>query len=47
MSSHVANARAFAVSAFFRSGGRSWTTPLEIVFLLKASLANLSPRQVA
>jgi hypothetical protein len=46
MSSHVANALALAVSAFFRSAGRSWTTPPEIVFLLKASLANLSPSQL-
>jgi hypothetical protein len=39
MSSHVANALALEVSAFFRSAGRSWTTPPEIAFLLKASLA--------
>jgi hypothetical protein len=41
MSSHVANALALEVSAFFRSVGRSWTTPPEIAFLLKASLASL------
>ncbi len=45
MSSQVANALALEVSAFFRSDGRSWTTPPEIAFLLKASLASLSPRQ--
>jgi hypothetical protein len=45
MSSHVANALALEVSAFFRSAGRSWTTPPEIALLLKASLANLSPQQ--
>jgi hypothetical protein len=37
---------ALAVSAFFRSAGRSWTTPPEIAFLLKASLANLTPSQL-
>jgi hypothetical protein len=40
MSSHVAKALGLEVSAFFRSAGRSWTTPPEIAFLLKASLAN-------
>jgi hypothetical protein len=45
MSSHVANALALEVSAFFRSAGRSWTTPPEIALLLKASLASPSPRQ--
>jgi hypothetical protein len=45
MSSHVANALALEASAFFRSAGRSWTTPPEIAFLLKASLATVSPRQ--
>jgi hypothetical protein len=40
MSSHVANALALEMSAFFRSAGRSWTAPPEIAFLLKASLAN-------
>src|SRR5262245_46718039 len=38
MSSHVSNALALEVSAFFRSAGRSWTTPPEIAFLLNSSL---------
>ena len=44
MSSHVSNAFASEVSAFFRSAGRSWTTPPEISFSLRASLISLSPR---
>ena len=35
MSSHVSNALASEVSAFFRSAGRSWTTPPEIFVTLK------------
>jgi len=42
MSSHVANAFASEASAFFRSAGRSWTTPPEIRFLLRAWLIRLS-----
>ena len=34
MSSHVARALALAMRAFFRSAGRSWTTPPEIFFAL-------------
>jgi hypothetical protein len=34
MSSHVSNAFASEVSAFFRSAGRSCTVPLEISFFL-------------
>src|SRR5215475_11157193 len=34
MSSHVSNAFASEVSAFFRSAGRSWTVPPEISFFL-------------
>jgi hypothetical protein len=41
MSSHVANAFALETSALFRSAGRSWTTPPEISFLLRASLMKL------
>jgi len=36
MSSHVSNAFASELSAFFRSAGRSWTTPPKISFLLRA-----------
>ena len=43
MSSHVSNAFTSEVSAFFRSAGRSWTTPPEISFALRASLISLSP----
>ena len=43
MSSHVANALASEVSAFFKSAGRVWTTPPEIAFLLKASLQLVAP----
>ena len=43
MSSHVSNAFASEVSAPFRSAGRSWTTPPEIFFLLRATLINVSP----
>ena len=39
MSSHVSNAFALETSAFFRSAGRSWTTPAEICF----SLIRVSP----
>jgi hypothetical protein len=43
MSSHVSNAFASEVSALFRSAGRSWTTPPEISFSLRASLISVSP----
>ena len=43
MSSHVSNAFASEVSAFFRSAGRSWTTPPEISFSIRASLISVSP----
>ena len=36
MSSHVSSAFTSEVSAFFRSAGRSWTTPPEISFALRA-----------
>src|SRR5262249_44072869 len=42
MSSHVSNAFASEVSAFFRSAGRSWTTPPEISFSLRAPLISSS-----
>ena len=35
MSSHVSNAFASEVSAFFRSAGRSWTAPPEIFLLIR------------
>ena len=43
MSSHVSNAFASEVSALLRSAGRSWTTPPEISFSLRAWLMSLSP----
>ena len=43
MSSHVSNAFASELSAFFRSAGRSWTMPPEISFALRASLISVSP----
>ena len=43
MSSHVSKAFASEVSAIFRSAGRSWTTPPEISFALRASLISVSP----
>src|SRR5665809_77805 len=42
MSSHVSNALASKIRAFFRSAGRSWTTPPEISFLLRALLIDVS-----
>jgi hypothetical protein len=42
MSSHISNAFASEISAFFRSPGRSWTTPPEIDFEFRASLIGLS-----
>ena len=42
MSSHVSSAFASEVSAFFRSAGKSWTTPPEILFALRASFIGLS-----
>ena len=44
MSSHVSSAFASEVSAFFRSAGKSWTTPPEIFFALRASFIGFISR---
>jgi hypothetical protein len=44
--SHASNALASEASAFFRSAGRSWTTPPEISFSLKARAQAYRPLHV-